>query len=120
VLLEGNVIYYINVKSPNLDLKLGIGSKAGNFLSGNEKGTEWGGEREIDGRNRKIEGRDREEIGGRNRKIKGRDREIDWRNRKRDIETEKRRDRADNKNPQQSWIAQLVKYKCSEIQKEKN
>jgi hypothetical protein len=47
VLLEGNVIYYINVKSPNLDLKLGIGSKAGNFLSGNEKGTE-GVERETD------------------------------------------------------------------------
>jgi hypothetical protein len=26
----------------------------------------------------------------------------------RDIETEKKRDRADNKNPKQSWVAQLV------------
>jgi hypothetical protein len=66
-----------------LDLKLGIGPKAGNFLSGKRDGE--GGLRqrgEIDGRNKKIEGRD--------------------------IETEKQRDRADNKNPKQSWVAQLV------------
>jgi uncharacterized protein (DUF3084 family) len=69
-----------------------------------------GRDREIDGRNRKIEGRDRE-IDGRNKKIEGRDREIDGRNRKiegRDKETEKQRDTADNKNPKQSWVAQLV------------
>jgi hypothetical protein len=37
--------------------------------------------------------------------------EIDGRNRKtegRDIETEEQSDRADNKNPKQSWVAQLV------------
>jgi hypothetical protein len=37
--------------------------------------------------------------------------EIDGRNRRtegRDIETEKQRDRADNKTPKQSWVAQLV------------
>ncbi len=28
------IVYYINVESPNLDLKLGSGPKAGNFLSG--------------------------------------------------------------------------------------
>jgi hypothetical protein len=50
----------------------------------------------IEGRDRKIEGRERE-IDGRNRKIEGRD-----------TETEKQRDRADNKNPKQSWVAQLV------------
>ena len=27
-----------------------------------------------------------------------------------DIETQKQRDRADNKNPKQSWVAQLVLY----------
>jgi len=53
-----------------LDLKLGIGPKAGNFLSGKRMGggpggeieieTE-GGDREVDGRNTKIEGRDRGE-----------------------------------------------------------
>ena len=59
---------------PNLDLKLGIGPKAGNFFSG------------------KIEGK-----GKRESEIEGRD-----------IETEKQRDRADNKNPKQSWVAQLV------------
>jgi hypothetical protein len=43
--------------------------------------------------------------------IKGRDRKIEGRNRKiegRDIETEKQRDIADNKNPKQSWVALLV------------
>jgi hypothetical protein len=35
------------------------------------------------------------------------DREIEGR----DIETEKQRDRADNKNPKQSWVAQLVSNK---------
>ncbi len=35
---------------------------------------------------------------------KQKDREIEGR----DIETEKQRDRADNKNPKQSWVAQLV------------
>jgi hypothetical protein len=39
-------IYYINVKSPNLDLKLGIKPKAGNFLSGKREG-EGGRETEI-------------------------------------------------------------------------
>ena len=32
------IIYYINVKSPNLDLKLGIKPKAGNFLFGKSEG----------------------------------------------------------------------------------
>jgi hypothetical protein len=41
-----------------LDLKQGIGPKAGNFLSGKREG-EGGRDREIDWRNRKIEGRDR-------------------------------------------------------------
>jgi hypothetical protein len=42
------IIYYINVQSPNLDLKLGIKPKAGNFLSGKREG-EWGGrERETE------------------------------------------------------------------------
>ncbi len=86
------------MKSPNLDLKQGIGPKAGNFLSGKRESEGGGsrGEREIYWRNRKIEGRDRE-IDGRNRKIEGRDKE-----------TEKQRDRADNNNPKQSWVAQLV------------
>jgi hypothetical protein len=35
-------IYYINVKSPNLDLKLGIKHKAGNFLSGKREGERQG------------------------------------------------------------------------------
>jgi hypothetical protein len=39
-----SIIYYINVKLPNLDLKLGIKPKAGNFLSGKSEG-EGGGER---------------------------------------------------------------------------
>ncbi len=39
-------IYYINVKSPNLDLQLGIGPKAGNFLSG---------KREVEGRERDLD-----------------------------------------------------------------
>jgi hypothetical protein len=48
-------IYYINVKSPNLDLKLGIKPKAGNFLSGKREG-EGGGERETEiGRERERE-----------------------------------------------------------------
>ncbi len=34
------IFYYINVKSPNLDLKLGNRPKAGNFLSGKR---EWEG-----------------------------------------------------------------------------
>jgi hypothetical protein len=34
-------IYYINGKSPNFDLKLGIGS--GNFLSGNREREKGGG-----------------------------------------------------------------------------
>jgi hypothetical protein len=38
--------YYINVKLPNLDLQLGIGSKAANFLSG--KREEGGGRGEIE------------------------------------------------------------------------
>jgi hypothetical protein len=38
--------------------------------------------------------------------IEGRNIEIEGR----DIETEKPRDRADNKNPKQSWVAQLVYY----------
>ena len=52
------------MKSPNLDLKQGIGPKAGNFLSGKREGG--GGETEIEGRDR--------EIYGRNRKIERRDR----------------------------------------------
>jgi hypothetical protein len=73
-----------------MDLKLGIGPKVGNFLSGKREGEERETEiegryreipREIDGRNRKIEGRDME-IDGRNRKIEGRDMEIDGINRK--------------------------------------
>ncbi len=40
-------IYYINVKSPNLDLKLGIKRKAGNFLSGKREEA-GGGERETE------------------------------------------------------------------------
>ncbi len=31
------------------------------------------------------------------------------RQRERDIATKRRRERADNKNPEQSWVAQLVK-----------
>jgi hypothetical protein len=34
----GQLIYYINVQSPNLDLKQGIKPKAGNFLSGKREG----------------------------------------------------------------------------------
>jgi hypothetical protein len=41
-------IYYINVKSPNLDLKQGI-----SYLE-RESGRGPGGEREIDGRNIKM------------------------------------------------------------------
>jgi hypothetical protein len=73
-----DIFYYINVESPNLDLKLGIGPKAGNFLSWKREG-EGGGrvEREteietymgeIERQRGEIEGRDRE-IDGRNRKI---------------------------------------------------
>ncbi len=47
------------MKSPNLDLKQGIGPKAGNFLSGKREWEGAEGEREIDGRNIKIEERDR-------------------------------------------------------------
>ena len=47
------------------------------------------------------------EIQGRDIEIEGRDIEIEGR----DIETEKQRNRADNKNPKQSWVAQLVTYK---------
>ena len=63
---------------------------------------------EIERQRREIEGRDRWE--------KQKDREIDGEIRKiegRDIETEKHRDRADNKNPKQSWVAQLVINKYS-------
>ncbi len=94
-----------------MDLKLGIRPKAGNFFSGKrereggrETEIEWR-DREIDGRNRKIEG----EIEGRDREIVGRNGKIEGR----DIETEKQRDRADNKNPMQSWVAQLVFYRYS-------
>ena len=45
-------IYCINVKLPNLDLKLGIEPKAGNLLSGKREGE--GGVRETE-----IEDRDR-------------------------------------------------------------
>ncbi len=38
------IIYYINVKLPNMDLKLGIKLNAGNFLSGKRLGE--GGERD--------------------------------------------------------------------------
>ncbi len=48
---------------PNLDLKLRIGPKAGNFLCGKREGRKVGRERETE-----IEGRDRE-IDGRNRII---------------------------------------------------
>jgi hypothetical protein len=41
-------IYYINVKSPNLDLKLGIKPTAGNFLSGKREEAGGGGERETE------------------------------------------------------------------------
>jgi hypothetical protein len=41
-------IYCINVKLPNLDLKLGIQYKAGNFLSGKRGGRGPGGERDRD------------------------------------------------------------------------
>jgi hypothetical protein len=74
---------------PNLDLKLGIVPKAGNFLSGKREGEGRERETEIDGRDREIEGRD--------------------------IETEKQRDRAGNKNPKQSWVAQLVSDKESQF-----
>jgi hypothetical protein len=40
------IVYYINVLSPNLDLKLGIGPKAGNFLSGKREGEGVGEERD--------------------------------------------------------------------------
>jgi hypothetical protein len=43
------------------------------------------------------------EIQGKDIEIEGRDIEIEGR----DIETEKQRNRADNKNPKQSWVAQL-------------
>ncbi len=52
------------MQSPNLDLKQGIGPKAGNFLSGKREGG--GGETEIEGRDREIDWR--------YRKIEGRDR----------------------------------------------
>jgi hypothetical protein len=55
-----------------LDLKLEIGPKAGNFLSGKRE-REGGGETEIEGRDKEIEGKE--------------------------IETEKQRDRTDNKTP---------------------
>jgi hypothetical protein len=87
-------IYFINVKSPNLDLKQGISYLERESGRGGGPGMEI----EIDGRNRKIDGRNRE-IDGRNRKIEGRDKE-----------TEKQRDRADNNNPKQSLVAQLVLY----------
>jgi hypothetical protein len=87
---------------PNLDLKLGIGPKQGiSYLErkrgrGERETEKEAREREIEGRNRKIEVRDMQ-IVGRNRKREGRDKE-----------TEKQRDRADNKNPKHSWVAQLV------------
>ncbi len=90
-----------------MDLKLGNGPKAGNFLSGKREGKGGRGERETE-----IEGRDRE-IGGRNREIHGRDIEIEGR----DIETEKQRNGADNKNPKQSWVAQLVQYNLVKLKK---
>ena len=46
---------------PNLDLKLGIGPKAGNFLSGKREGERERGrelETEIEGREREIDVRD--------------------------------------------------------------
>jgi hypothetical protein len=33
----------------------------------------------------------------------------------RDIETEKRRDRANNKNPKQSWVTQLVTNQSTKL-----
>ena len=82
-----------------MDLKQGIGSKAGNFLSGKREGE--GGEREteIKGTDREIEGRDRK-IEGRSRKVEGRKRD-------------RYRDRADNKYPGQRRVAQLVNNKTS-------
>jgi hypothetical protein len=44
ILIE-TIFYYINVKSPKLDLKQGIKPKAGNFLSRKREGE---GERERD------------------------------------------------------------------------
>jgi hypothetical protein len=41
-----HIFYYINVKLLNLDLKLGIKPKAGNFLSGKREGEGGGGERD--------------------------------------------------------------------------
>jgi hypothetical protein len=38
MILIDTIFYYINVKSPNLDLKLGIKPKAGNFLCGKREG----------------------------------------------------------------------------------
>ncbi len=97
-----------------------LGSKAGNFLSGKREGE--GGERERLRQREEIEGRDRGkrqreeierqkdigerqmgEIDGRNRKI---ERQRGETQRQRE-ETWKQRDRADNKNPKQSWVAQL-------------
>ncbi len=52
--------------------------------------------------------------GERETETEGREREIDGKNLKdreiegRDIETEKQRDIADNKNPEQSWVEQQV------------
>jgi hypothetical protein len=45
---EVRIFYFINVKSPNLDLKLGIKPKAGNFLSGKREGEGGGGLGERD------------------------------------------------------------------------
>ncbi len=50
------LIYYINVQSQNLDLKLGIKPKAGNFLSGKREG---GRETEIEDRDRWEKQKDR-------------------------------------------------------------
>jgi hypothetical protein len=46
VLILFLIFYYINVQSPNLDLKQGIKPKAGNFLSGKREG-EGGGEERL-------------------------------------------------------------------------
>jgi hypothetical protein len=40
IVINYQFIYYINVKTPKLDLKVGTGSKAGNFFSGKREGGE--------------------------------------------------------------------------------
>ncbi len=104
-------IYYINVQLPNLDLKLAIEPKAGNFLSGKR-------ETEIEDRDRWEKQEDRGER-QRDRLEKYKDREIEVRNKETELRDrlEKYKDREiEVRNKETELRDRLEKYKDREIE----